>query len=125
MTILYDTRRPVKPARLFGLGLADEPAPITFDDDDEVIVLEPVKTIEEWEAEEAARDDEPKPARRPHDSEPYTGDDRLWWAEHADDASDIDRRAHESYATDALCLGLIPRDLAEGLMAASLVGHPE
>jgi hypothetical protein len=36
-----------------------------------------------------------------------------------------DRLAAESYATDALCRGLIPRDLAADLMATSLIGHPE
>jgi hypothetical protein len=94
MTILFDPARRFTPSRPFGLGLADEPAP-----------------------PDAGDDDRPEP-------EP-TEADRAWWAEYLDGAGDDDmeQRAHESYATEALSLGLIPRDLAEALMASSLIGH--
>jgi hypothetical protein len=80
MTILFDARRPVKPARPFAAGLA-------------------------------------APSRRPAAFEPDDSD-RAWAAAEfaAAEAARLDRAcdlmAAEALATDALCRGLIPPDLA-------------
>jgi hypothetical protein len=62
---------------------------------------------------------------RPVYTAPFTADDAAWWAANAPSAGepDWDALAAESYATDALSLGLIPSETAEVLMGSSVVGH--
>jgi hypothetical protein len=61
-----------------------------------------------------------------HRYEP-TPEDRIWWARQQDARErgrGFDRRAAESRTLESLERGLlIPADVAEGLMATSLVGH--
>jgi len=63
------------------------------------------------------------------DPEP-SDDDRAWWAEEcerveeAEEARDLEDRYQEGLATDRLTRGYcLPPDVAEALVAASLIGH--
>lgn len=68
------------------------------------------------------------PTRKPAPFQPSEAD-RAWWAEESArlEARRVhrcyDRRARRSYATDAVCMGLIPNDAADYIAAKSIVGH--
>jgi hypothetical protein len=107
LTILYPSSAKVNTARRpFGLGLV-QPEPSR---------PEPRRT---------ASPRRPVEPRRPA----HTPEDERWWAAESDrlererGGRELESRYAESYATDLLTLGLIPRDFAAGIMARSLIGH--